>query len=41
MNALEGVSQPNFEIESADIADKDIWISKFRRLTADLGDVAC
>ena len=40
MIALAGVSQPNFEIELADRADKDIWISKFRRLAADLEDVA-
>ena len=39
MIALAGVSQPDFEIELADIADKDIWISKFRRLAADLEDV--
>ncbi|XP_076805287.1 general transcription factor II-I repeat domain-containing protein 2B-like [Clavelina lepadiformis] len=39
MIALSGVSQPDFELELADIADKDIWISKFRRLTADLEDV--
>ena len=39
MIALGGVSQPDFEIELADIADKDIWISKFRRLAADLEDV--
>ena len=41
MIALEGVSQPGFEIELANIADKDIWISKYRRLTADHKDVAC
>ena len=40
MIALKGVSQPDFEIELANIADKDIWISKFRRLTTDLEDVA-
>ena len=40
MIALAGVSQPNFEIELADRADKDIWIYKFRRLAADLEDVA-
>ncbi|XP_059819265.1 uncharacterized protein LOC132390733 [Hypanus sabinus] len=38
--ALAGVSQPDLEMELADIADKDIWVSKFRRLTADLEDVA-
>ena len=41
MMALEGVSQPDFEIELPDIANKDIWISKFRCLTADLEDVPC
>ena len=40
MIALEGVNQPDSEIELADIADKDIWISKCRGLTADLKDVA-
>ncbi|XP_059802664.1 general transcription factor II-I repeat domain-containing protein 2A-like [Hypanus sabinus] len=38
--ALAGVSQPDLEMELADLADKDIWVSKFRRLTADLEDVA-
>jgi len=27
-------------MELADIADKDIWVSKFKRLIADLEDVA-
>ncbi|KAL1277343.1 hypothetical protein QQF64_024016 [Cirrhinus molitorella] len=40
MSAFTGVSQPNLEIELADIADKDLWVSKFKRLTADLEDVA-
>ena len=40
MIALEGVSQPDFEVESANIVDRDIWISKFRCLRADLEDVA-
>ena len=40
MIALEDVSQPDFEIELANIADKDMCISKFRRLTADLENVA-
>ncbi|KAJ4939175.1 hypothetical protein JOQ06_028635 [Pogonophryne albipinna] len=34
------VSQPDLEMELSDIADKDIWVSKFKRLTADLEDVA-
>ncbi|KAK0152201.1 hypothetical protein N1851_006434 [Merluccius polli] len=37
---LSSVSQPDLEIELADIADKDLWVSKFQRLTADLEDVA-
>ena len=37
MVALKGVSQPGFEIESA---DKDMWITKLKCLTADLEDVA-
>ncbi|KAK2880352.1 hypothetical protein Q8A73_023050 [Channa argus] len=36
----KGVSQPDFEMELVDIADKDKWVSKFKRLTADLEDVA-
>ncbi|XP_067094207.1 general transcription factor II-I repeat domain-containing protein 2B-like [Osmerus mordax] len=36
----KGVSQPDLEMELADIADKEIWVSKFKRLTADLEDVA-
>lgn len=38
--AMAGVSHPDLEMELADIADKDIWVSKFKRLTADLEDVA-
>ena len=40
MIALEGVCQPDFEVELAVITKKDKWISKFRRLTANLQDVA-
>ena len=40
ISAFPGVSQPNLEIEQADIVDKDIWVSKFKRLTAELEDVA-
>ncbi len=40
MSAFTGVSQPDLEIELADIADKDLWVSKFKRLTADLEHVA-
>ena len=37
MVVLKGVSQPDFEIE---LDDKDIWISKFRSLTANLENLA-
>ncbi|XP_069460653.1 general transcription factor II-I repeat domain-containing protein 2-like [Ambystoma mexicanum] len=40
MTAFAGVSQPDLEMELADIADKDIWVSKFKCLTATLEDVA-
>lgn len=40
MSAFTGVSQPDLEIELADIADKELWVSKFKSLTADLEDVA-
>lgn len=40
MSAFTGVSQPDLEIELADIADKELCASKFESLTADLEDVA-
>ncbi|KAK1889551.1 General transcription factor II-I repeat domain containing protein 2A [Dissostichus eleginoides] len=40
MSPFTGVSLPDLEIELADIADKELWVSKFKRLTADLEDVA-
>jgi len=40
MSAFTFVSQPDLEIELADIADKELWVSKFKSLTADLEDVA-
>ncbi|XP_027132767.1 general transcription factor II-I repeat domain-containing protein 2A [Larimichthys crocea] len=40
VTAFAGVSQPDLELELADIADKDMWVSKFKRLTYDLKDVA-
>ncbi|KAF4071178.1 hypothetical protein AMELA_G00282000 [Ameiurus melas] len=40
MTAFPGVSPPDLEMELADIADKDMWVSKFKRLTADLEDVS-
>ena len=38
VTAFAGISQPNLEL--ADIADKDMWVSKFKRLADDLEDVA-
>lgn len=35
--AFAGVSQPNIELG---LPNKDIWVSKFKRLTADLESVA-
>lgn len=40
VTSFAGVSQPDLELELADIADKDIWVSEFKRLTDDLEDVA-
>lgn len=40
MTALAGVNQPDPKMELADIADKDIRVSKFKRLTDDLEDFA-
>ena len=40
MTAFAGISQPDLELELADIADKDMWVSKFKRLADDLEDVA-
>jgi len=40
MSAFTFVSQQDFEIELADIADKEFWVSKFKSLTADLKDGA-
>lgn len=37
---LAGVSLPDLEMEPADIADKEIWMSKYKSLTAELEDVA-
>ena len=38
VTAFAGISQPDLEL--ADIADKDMWVSKFKRLADDLEDVA-
>ena len=38
MTAFAGISQPDLEL--ADIADKDMWVSKFKRIADDLEDVA-
>lgn len=40
MTAFAGVSQPDLEMELADIVNKDIWVSTFKCLTATLEDVA-
>ncbi|KAL3967226.1 TIMELESS-interacting protein [Sarotherodon galilaeus] len=40
VTAFSGVSQPDLELELADIADKDMWVSKFKLLTEHLEDVA-
>ncbi|KAK3515039.1 hypothetical protein QTP70_004029 [Hemibagrus guttatus] len=40
MTAFASVSQPELEMELDDIADKDIWVSKFKHLTANVEDVA-
>ena len=40
VTAFSGISQPDLELELADIADKDMWVSKFKRLADDLEDVA-
>ena len=40
VTAFAGISQPDLELELADIADKDMWVSKFKRLADDLEDVA-
>ena len=40
MTAFTAVNQCTLELELADIADKDAWVSKFRSLRADLEDLA-
>ena len=40
MTPFAAVSQPDLEMELVDIADKDIWVSEFKCLTADLEDVS-
>jgi len=40
MSAFTFVIQSGLEIELSDIADKELWVSKFKGLTADLKDVA-
>lgn len=39
LNTFPGVNQADLEMEMADIADKDLWVSKFKSLTAELEDV--
>ncbi|OCU00129.1 hypothetical protein XELAEV_18005914mg [Xenopus laevis] len=41
ISAFTGISQPDLEIELADIADKDLWVFKFKNLTLDLEEIAC
>ena len=40
VTAFADISQPDLEFELADIVDKDMWVSKFKRLADDLEDVA-
>lgn len=40
MTAFTAISQPDLEMELADILDKDVWVSKFKCLTVSLEDVA-
>ena len=40
LNTFPGVNQADLEMEMADIADKDLWVSKFKSLTAELEDVS-
>ena len=40
VTAFAGISQPDLELEFADIADKDMWVSTFKLLADDLEDVA-
>ena len=39
LKTFPGVNQAELELEIADIADKDLWVSKFKSLTAALEDV--
>uniref|UniRef100_A0A8C1I0R4 HAT C-terminal dimerisation domain-containing protein n=1 Tax=Cyprinus carpio carpio TaxID=630221 RepID=A0A8C1I0R4_CYPCA len=39
LNTFPGVIQADLEMELANIADKDLWVSKFKSLTAELEDV--
>lgn len=39
LSTFPGVNQADLEMEMADIANKDLWVSKFKRLTAKLEDV--
>ena len=40
MTSFTNVSLPDLEIELAGIADKNVWVSKFRSLTPNLEDLA-
>ena len=39
LKTFAGVNQADIEMEMADIADKDLWVSKFNSLTAALEDI--
>lgn len=39
MSSFPAANHADLEIELADIVDKDLWMAKFKRMTADLEDV--
>lgn len=39
LSTFPAVNQADLEMEMADIADKELWVSKFKRLTAKLEEV--
>ena len=41
IKSFTAVRLPDFELELADMANKDMWASKFRSLTADLESHGC
>ena len=40
VTAFAGISQPDLELELGDVADKDMWVFKFKRFADDLEHVA-